>query len=322
MKASLSLDLDNKWSYMKTHGDSAWESFPSYLPLLVPRVLDLLEERGLQITFFIVGQDAALPQHAGLLGEISKRGHEIGNHSHYHEPWMHRRGIAAIEDELARADEAIEQATGKRPRGFRGPGFTRSNEILEVLRRRGFLYDASSLPTFIGPLARAYYFRSTALSPSQRAEREDLFGGFGDGFRRNRPHTIALPNGPIAEIPVTTFPIFRVPIHISYVLYLAAVSPKLALAYFRAAMLACKLTGTEPSILLHPLDFLSGDEAPELRFFPGMSMKPHVKQQVLLESIDVLRKEFDVRPVIEMVHPSATTAPAKEAASTHEQAAV
>jgi hypothetical protein len=235
---------------------------------------------------------------------------------------MHRRGIAAIEDELARADEAIEQATGKRPRGFRGPGFTRSNEILEVLRRRGFLYDASSLPTFIGPLARAYYFRSTALSPSQRAEREDLFGGFGDGFRRNRPHTIALPNGPIAEIPVTTFPIFRVPIHISYVLYLAAVSPKLALAYFRAAMLACKLTGTEPSILLHPLDFLSGDEAPELRFVPGMSMKPHVKQQVLLESIDVLRKEFDVRPVIEMVHPSATTAPAKEAASTHEQAAV
>ncbi len=26
--ASLSLDLDNKWSYMKTHGDAGWESFP------------------------------------------------------------------------------------------------------------------------------------------------------------------------------------------------------------------------------------------------------------------------------------------------------
>ena len=27
--ASLSLDLDNQWSYMKTHGDDGWESYPS-----------------------------------------------------------------------------------------------------------------------------------------------------------------------------------------------------------------------------------------------------------------------------------------------------
>ena len=41
--ASLSLDLDNKWSYMKTHGDAGWESFPSYFDLLIPRVLRLLD---------------------------------------------------------------------------------------------------------------------------------------------------------------------------------------------------------------------------------------------------------------------------------------
>ena len=35
--ASLSLDLDNKWSYMKTHGDQGWEAFPSYLDAVVPR---------------------------------------------------------------------------------------------------------------------------------------------------------------------------------------------------------------------------------------------------------------------------------------------
>ena len=52
--ASLSLDLDNKWSYMKTHGDPGWESFPSYLDVVVPRVLEFLEERELIITFFIV----------------------------------------------------------------------------------------------------------------------------------------------------------------------------------------------------------------------------------------------------------------------------
>ena len=44
--ASLSLDLDNQWSYMKTHGDPGWESLPSYLALVVPRVLDFLANGG------------------------------------------------------------------------------------------------------------------------------------------------------------------------------------------------------------------------------------------------------------------------------------
>ena len=38
-RASLSLDLDNLWSYLKVHGDPSWEGFPSYLDLVVPRVL-------------------------------------------------------------------------------------------------------------------------------------------------------------------------------------------------------------------------------------------------------------------------------------------
>ena len=41
--ASLSLDLDNQWSYMRTHGDAGWESRPTYLPLVLPLALDLIE---------------------------------------------------------------------------------------------------------------------------------------------------------------------------------------------------------------------------------------------------------------------------------------
>src|SRR5262244_4112674 len=121
--ASLSLDLDNKWSYLKTHGDTGWESFPSYLDVLVPRVLGFLKARHLTITFFVVGQDAALDKHHELLQAIAAAGHEIGNHSFRHEPWLHLYSEAEIEAELARAEDAIEAATGVRPAGFRGPGF-------------------------------------------------------------------------------------------------------------------------------------------------------------------------------------------------------
>src|SRR3712207_1116351 len=77
--ASLSLDLDNKWSYMKTHGDAGWETYPSYLDVVVPRVLKFLRERNLKITFFIVGQDADLEKNTEAIGQIAKENHEIGN---------------------------------------------------------------------------------------------------------------------------------------------------------------------------------------------------------------------------------------------------
>ena len=298
MKASLSLDLDNKWSYMKTHGDDRWKSLPSYLDVLVPTVLDILDDMRLRITFFIVGQDAAVRQNADVLAEIARRGHEIGNHSYHHEPWMHKRDAAAIDSELASAEEAIERATGQRPRGFRGPGFTRSEPILEVLVRRGYIYDASSLPTFIGPLARAYYLRGSNLRNGDREAREELFGNFEDGLRPNKPHRIRVKNGSIAEIPVTTFPLLRVPIHLSYVLYAASViSRQAAMAYFRSALWWCHVTRTQPSILLHPLDFLGIDDCRELEFFPAMKMDPTLKRRVVLESLEALRSGFDVVPM-------------------------
>ena len=77
--ASLSLDLDNKWSYMKTHGDAGWDKYPTYLDLVVPRFLKVLHERDMKMTVFIVGQDAAREENFEALASISAAGHEIGN---------------------------------------------------------------------------------------------------------------------------------------------------------------------------------------------------------------------------------------------------
>ncbi len=67
-------------------------------------------------------------------------------------------------------------------------------------------------------------------------------------------------------------PFFRFPIHFSYALYIATFSAALAQSYFRSALTLCSLARTEPSLLLHPLDFLSDDDAPELAFFPAMRL--------------------------------------------------
>src|SRR5690606_4494764 len=132
---------------------------------------------------FIVGRDAELAPDRDVLRSVVEAGHQVGNHSYEHEPWLHRYTREAVATEIARAEDAIAGCTGERPGGFRGPGFSWSADVLDVLAERGYRYDASTLPTYVGPLARAYYFRSTSLTPEQRAERSALFGGFREGFR-------------------------------------------------------------------------------------------------------------------------------------------
>ena len=296
--ASLSLDLDNKWSYMKTHGDAGWEQFPSYLDVVVPRVLDILKRHNLKITFFIVGQDAALEQNRSVLKSIAEESHEIANHSFHHEPWLHLYSREKLEAELRGAEDAIEHATGARPVGFRGPGFSLSKDAVEVLIRRGYLYDASTFPTFLGPLARAYYFMKSRLDENQHQERKNLFGSFRDGLRPLQAYRWnSAGSGQLLEIPVTTMPIFRVPIHVSYLLYLATFAPKLALRYFRLAMNLCRATGVEPSLLLHPLDFLGCDDECQLSFFPAMNVVSRKKVEFVERVLEIYAAKFEVLPM-------------------------
>ncbi len=319
--ASLSLDLDNKWSYLKTHGDEGWEAFPSYLDVVVPRVLSLLAERNLKITFFIVGQDAALDRNRTTLRALAEAGHEIGNHSFHHEPWLHLYSRDEIAAELDQAEQAILAATGRRPLGFRGPGYSFSPQVLRELSHRGYAYDASTFPTFLGPLARMYYFLSTNLSRAQQSERKQLFGNFREGFRPLRPYLWRDLPGELVEIPVTTMPLLKAPIHVSYLLYLAQFSRTLALAYWRLALAMCRVMRVGPSLLLHPLDFLGCDDD-DLAFFPAMKSRAADKIALVGEVIDLLDRQFSIVTLAEhATHAASRLGAAQQLAPTDWQTA-
>jgi len=83
-----------------------------------PEILKILAEHHVPATFFQCG--ANVDRLPGIAREVAERGHEIGNHSYSH-PYFFLRSPGAIEDELRRAQEAIERHTGKRPAWFRAP---------------------------------------------------------------------------------------------------------------------------------------------------------------------------------------------------------
>ncbi len=293
--AGISLDLDNQWSYMKIHGDEGWDKYPSYFDIFIPHILNVLDDLNLKITFFIVGKDTEDENNRKYLKMITDRGHEVGNHSYHHESWLQTYSFEKIENEIISAEKAIESSTGQKPIGFRGPGFSWSKDLLKVLESRGYIYDASTLPTYLGPLARAYYFAKSDLSKEEKRSRKELFGKFSEGFRKLKPYKWDLGNGKtLTEIPVTTMPIFKFPFHLSYLIYLGNISPALMKLYLGTAIKLCKLTNTPISFLLHPLDLIGGDQITQLAFFPGMNVDSDQKVKVFKAVINTLSKHYKV----------------------------
>ncbi len=81
-------------------------------------LLEILGRYRAPATFFQIGANVRrLPQ---VAREVAAAGHEIGNHSDTH-PMLALKSAGFIQRELAAAQEAIECATGQRPRYFRAP---------------------------------------------------------------------------------------------------------------------------------------------------------------------------------------------------------
>ena len=173
--ATLSLDLDDVWAYLRTRGDRDWESAPSVLPLAVDRLLPVLDGLGLRITVFVVGRDAGRPEGREAIRALADAGHEIASHSQLHRGELAALPAAEVEADLREAADGIEAITGRRPTGFRCPSFGSSPALVRSLVEGGYAYDASVLPTSLAPLLRLYY-RARLRTGDADQPPQDLFG--------------------------------------------------------------------------------------------------------------------------------------------------
>lgn len=109
-------------------------------------VLDILRERNVTATFFVVGEIAA--EYPDLVDRIAAEGHELGSHGHTHRP-LFELTPGEFERELRLSREAIEAAAGVTPEGFRAPNFSvtdRTAWAFDVLCASDYEYDSSVFP--------------------------------------------------------------------------------------------------------------------------------------------------------------------------------
>ncbi len=107
-----------------------------------PRLLEILDRHNVPATFFVTGVDSLI--HPELVPSLLKSGrNEIGIHGWIHEYPPGLDSAAEEERLLDKAITRIQSLTGKKPAGYRAPSWAFSSWTMDLIRKKGFVYDSS-----------------------------------------------------------------------------------------------------------------------------------------------------------------------------------
>ncbi|MER7622091.1 polysaccharide deacetylase family protein [Streptomyces sp. NPDC126503] len=134
-----------------------------------PRLLDILKEKDVPATFFLLGRKH-VDRYPKVVKRIADEGHEVANHT-----WTHRiltdLDTAEVREELLRTQEAVERITGRKPTLMRPPQGRTDDKVSEVSRELGLAQILWSIT------AKDYATTDTAL-----IRRRVLDQAHGDGI--------------------------------------------------------------------------------------------------------------------------------------------
>jgi peptidoglycan/xylan/chitin deacetylase (PgdA/CDA1 family) len=115
---------------------------------VIPRLLNLLESRGIVSTWFIPGH--TVETYPALCADIVAAGHEVALHGYAHE-----NGDGLTEDQeraiFRRAYEVLTRLAGRPPQGNRSPAWDLTPHTLSIIRELELLYDSSLMSTDYTP---------------------------------------------------------------------------------------------------------------------------------------------------------------------------
>jgi polysaccharide deacetylase family protein (PEP-CTERM system associated) len=218
----LSIDFEDWHQLVRRRiGASGWEQPGPALGRQTERLLSTLDELGIRATFFVLG--LAARAHPELVAQIVAGGHEIGCHGDAHH-LVSAQTPHEFATDLRQARTTIEELTGRRPRGYRAPAFSITQETpwaYEVLSEEGFSYDASQHD-----------------SPRIRHRVVPAVAG---------PHPLELSNGTLWEFPVAVWRTLRMRVPVGGASYWSAMPTALILKGLGKA-------GPMAGLYLHPYE--------------------------------------------------------------------
>lgn len=125
---------------------SSWAGRESRVVANTGRLLDLLAERQMRATFFVLGWVAE--REPALVRRIAAAGHEVACHGYSHE-FVYRQSPEVFRAETVRAKSHLEDLLGIAIDGYRASTYSITRQslwALDILLELGFRYDSSLFP--------------------------------------------------------------------------------------------------------------------------------------------------------------------------------
>ena len=198
------VDLE-EWFHICASGLDAldperWDRLPSRVELTTRIALDLLDQKRIRATFFVVGWVAE--RHPQLVDMVRAAGHEIGSHGYLHQK-AYDLGPERFRSDLRESLRVLSQICGERVTMFRAPEWSineRSLWALDALAAEGVGIDASMAPLrIVGDVGYPRYphIRKTAAGPITEVPplvadrfRQVMPMGWGWGLRMSSPRRV------------------------------------------------------------------------------------------------------------------------------------
>ena len=123
-----------------------WLKYPCRVAENTQKILDILDERDVKATFFILGWVAE--RFPDMIEKMADGGHEIASHGYAHH-MVYKQTREEFEEDLVKSLDILESLSGAKVIGYRAPTYSIIEEsywAFDTLIKHNFLYDSSIFP--------------------------------------------------------------------------------------------------------------------------------------------------------------------------------
>jgi peptidoglycan-N-acetylglucosamine deacetylase len=298
LRAAISVDIDTLASIYKGYGCRRPGGYTyAELRMGLEKLDHFLEPYQIQSTLFMVGNDFKDPGNHSIITSIVASGHEVANHTMTHAQGFRFLSPEEKQAEIAGMEEICEQVTGRRPRGFRSPGWNISDDALPILKRRGYLYDSSVHPTSLMPLLKFLHWRTmysrNGIERSTMGHLKYMIAPIKPYHTSMRSFSSKGSDG-IMEFPLTVMPFIRLPFFATFLL-------ATGLALFRTTYNLLKAMAYPIQFQFHLSDFVDYghpdivDQVPESNgVYVPQAVRTSLNAKLILfqKALDIIANDY------------------------------
>jgi len=183
----------------------------------LPIYLNLFKEFNLKATFFLVGKDLENDSNVKLLKKILDDGHEVANHGYLHNGFDTFSNKEKFDD-IRKSHDIIKLKLNTECHGFKAPCYALDVSVIKMLMKIGYEYDSSMISTVISGMMKMYYrfIVRQKMHPSNWGYFSHLFAPSAP-YHPDQRYIWRKGKEDILEMPVTTLPFLKIPIHFSFI---------------------------------------------------------------------------------------------------------